>query len=195
MPVKPEGVYSDGRGQWYFKVSLGRDQLSGKREQLTRRGFHTATEASKARHAVLVKSETNSMRPNGGSLTVNELLDIYLDGIDADERLSLKTRFDYRHKAADYVRPSLGRLKLRDVTAATVLSWQRGLLQNGEGSGTSPLRQTLSAWLARHWPERSSSHLRVGWLQSIRLQALHDQGLAVRSRGIGHPSRLESFSG
>jgi hypothetical protein len=27
---------------------------------------------------------------------VNDLLDLYLDGLDADERLSAKTRFDYR---------------------------------------------------------------------------------------------------
>jgi len=31
MPAKPEGVYSDKRGQWYFKVSLGKDLLTGTR--------------------------------------------------------------------------------------------------------------------------------------------------------------------
>ncbi len=29
-------------------------------------------------------------------MTVDELMDWYLDGIDADARLSSKTRFDYR---------------------------------------------------------------------------------------------------
>ena len=37
MPARPEGVYADTRGQWYFKVTLGRDLLTGKREQITRR--------------------------------------------------------------------------------------------------------------------------------------------------------------
>jgi hypothetical protein len=36
---KYEGVYQDGRGGWYFKATLGRDALSGKRVQLTKRGF------------------------------------------------------------------------------------------------------------------------------------------------------------
>ncbi len=30
MP-RPEGVYPDGKGGWYFKATLGRDPLTGKR--------------------------------------------------------------------------------------------------------------------------------------------------------------------
>ena len=30
----------------------------------------------------------------GGTLTVNDLLDLYLDGLDANERLAPKTRHD-----------------------------------------------------------------------------------------------------
>ncbi|MGO9963000.1 MAG: transposase [Acidimicrobiales bacterium] len=41
MPARPEGVYADSRGQWYFKVSFGKDALSGRREQITRRGYAT----------------------------------------------------------------------------------------------------------------------------------------------------------
>ena len=29
MPTKPEGVYQDSRGGWYFKVTLGTDPLTG----------------------------------------------------------------------------------------------------------------------------------------------------------------------
>jgi hypothetical protein len=31
MLARPEGVYPDKRGQWYFKVAVGRDPLTGKR--------------------------------------------------------------------------------------------------------------------------------------------------------------------
>ena len=48
MP-KYEGVYDDGRGGWYFKANFGRDPLSGKKQQVTKRGFPTATAASRAR--------------------------------------------------------------------------------------------------------------------------------------------------
>ncbi len=35
MPAKPDGA----RRAWYFKVTLGRDPLSGKRVQITKRGY------------------------------------------------------------------------------------------------------------------------------------------------------------
>jgi len=139
MPAKPEGVYSDTRGQWYFKVSLGKDPLTGRREQLTRRGFRTATEAAKARREVLGKIDTGLVKPTRGSLSVNELLDLYLDGIDADERLSPKTCHDYRVYAETYVRPLLGKKRVRDVTPEVVLTWQRKLLQEGGGKRQRPL--------------------------------------------------------
>lgn len=49
MPTRPEGVYADGRGGWYLKVTVGRDPLTGHRDQITRRGFRTAAQASRAR--------------------------------------------------------------------------------------------------------------------------------------------------
>ena len=49
MPARPEGVYADGKGGWYFKATLGRDPLTGKRSQVTKRGFRTAAEAARAR--------------------------------------------------------------------------------------------------------------------------------------------------
>lgn len=49
-------------------------------------------------------------------MTVDALLDLYLDGLDADERLSVKTGFDYRRNAESYVRPLLGARRLRLFT-------------------------------------------------------------------------------
>lgn len=92
MPAKPEGVYADGRGGWYFKVTLGRYPLTAKRVQITKSGFRTATEAGRARRDVLTKVDTGQVRPSSKLLTVDDALDLYLDGIDADGRLSVKTR-------------------------------------------------------------------------------------------------------
>ena len=131
-----EGVYRDERG-WYFKVTVGRDPLSRRREQITRRGFCTATEAAQARREVLTRVDTGLVKATNGSLTVNGLLDLYLDGIDADGKLSPKTRYDYREKADAYVRPLIGSTRVRDVTPEIVLAWQRKLL--GEGVGRQPL--------------------------------------------------------
>jgi len=139
VPAKPEGVYRDGRGGWYVKVTVGRDPVTGRRDQITRRGFRTAAEAAKARRELLGKVDRGELKAAPGSLTVNELLDLYLDGIDADRQLSAKTCFDYRHYADDYVRPHLGAKRVRGVTPEVILLWQRKLMKEGGTKDKKPL--------------------------------------------------------
>jgi integrase len=139
VPAKPEGVYADGRGGWYFKVSVGQDPLTGRRAQVTRRGFRTATEAGRARRELLARAEAGLVAKGAPGLTMNELLDLYLDGLDVDGRLSPKTRYDYRDKAASYIRPLLGAKRVRDVTPEVVLAWQRHLTTEGGPKSIKPL--------------------------------------------------------
>ena len=61
-----------------------------------------------ARRELVEKVDRGQLRSTPAGTTVYDLLDLYLDGLDADGRLSEKTRFDYRHSADDYVRPHLG---------------------------------------------------------------------------------------
>jgi integrase len=114
-----------------LKVTLGNDPLTGKRVQITKRGYRTAAEAGRDRRELLGKVDAGLVRASSKVLTVNELLDLYLDGIDADGRLSMKTRFDYRNQAEKYVRPLLGTRKVRDITPEIVLAWQRQLMKGG----------------------------------------------------------------
>ena len=76
MPAKPPGVYEDGRGRWYSKVTLGPDPLTGKRVQITQRGSRTAAEAGRARRDALARIDTGQVWPSSTLLTVNELLDL-----------------------------------------------------------------------------------------------------------------------
>jgi integrase len=139
MPARPQGVYQDAHGGWYFKVSVGRDALTGRRDQITRRGFRTAADAGRARRELLAQRDSGLLRPSPKLLTVNELLDLYLDRLDADGALGRKTRFDYRHYADSYVRPWLGQRRVRDVTPDVVLAWQRKLAKQGGTKNGKPL--------------------------------------------------------
>lgn len=132
-------MYADGRGGWYFKIRIGRDPITGQWQQLTRRGFRTAAEAGRARRELLGKIDSGAVRPTPPKMTLNDLLDLYLDGLDADGRLSAKTRFDYRHYADHYVRPPLGGKKLHDVTPDAILAWQRRLAKEGGTKAGKPL--------------------------------------------------------
>ncbi|MHB1486980.1 MAG: tyrosine-type recombinase/integrase [Acidimicrobiales bacterium] len=112
-------------------MRIGKDPATGQWEQITKRGFRTAAEAGQARRELAEKVDRGELKAAMGATTVSELLDIYLDGLDADEHLSAKTRYDYRHSANDYVRPYLGHLRVRDITPETILSWQRTLTKEG----------------------------------------------------------------
>lgn len=107
--------------------------------QVTRRGFQTAAEAAQARRELLGQVSAGRLKPLPAGTTVNELLDLYLGGLDADGRPSAKTRFDYRHCAGKYVRPHMGARRPRDVTPEVVLAWlaaqagQRGCDQDHQG--------------------------------------------------------------
>ncbi len=131
MP-KFDGVYQDRKGRWYFKVWLGRDPLSGRQAQVTKRGFPSAAAAAQARREYLDDIDRGRRTPTApASLTVDDLLDVYLDGIDADGRLAVKTRFDYRVNADVYVRPWLGTKRVRELTPEAILAWQRPLTKAG----------------------------------------------------------------
>ena len=134
-----EGVYRAPNGTWYFKATLGHDPLTAKRIQLTKRGFTTATDASRARREALEAAGDRAVQSISGGLSIDELLDLYLDGIDADGRLSAKTRFDYRRNADAYVRPWLGRRRVRELTPEVILAWQRELRERGGTKNGKPL--------------------------------------------------------
>ncbi len=92
-----------------------------------------------ARRELVAQVDRGQLKPGARGTTVNQLLDLYLDGLDADCRLSAKTRFDYRHLADDYVRPHLGSERVRNVTPEVVLNWQRKLAREGGTKTGSPL--------------------------------------------------------
>ena len=75
MPARPQGVYQDKRGKWYFKVTVGHDPLTGKRDQITRRGFATMAEAARERREVLGKVDQGQFVPSSAGFKVDELLE------------------------------------------------------------------------------------------------------------------------
>jgi hypothetical protein len=107
-------VYADPNGGWYYKARVGRDPLTGRWQQVTRRGFRTAVEAGRARRELLGQADVRVVHPSTKLLSVDDLLDLYLEGLDVDRRVSRKTQADYRNYARFYVRPLLGSWKAGD---------------------------------------------------------------------------------
>lgn len=140
MP-KVRGVYQDAKGSWYFKVRTSKDPLTGKWQQVTRRGFPSAAAAGRARESLVIETAEQDTRGTASGLTVAELVEQYLDDADAADRLSPKTLFDYRHYLEDYIRPWIGERLVRELDAEAVASWQRSLAAEGgtkTGRGLAP---------------------------------------------------------
>ncbi|MFT7602386.1 MAG: integrase [Acidimicrobiales bacterium] len=140
MP-KVRGVYQDSKGSWYFKVRTDKDPLTGKWQQVTRRGFSTAAAAGREREALVSEAAKQSTQGTASGLTVAELVEQYLDDAEAADRLSPKTLFDYRHYLEDYIRPWIGNRLARELDSEAVASWQRSLATEGgtkTGRGLAP---------------------------------------------------------
>jgi integrase len=139
MP-KFQGVYQDRRSGWYFKASSHKDPLTGRWHQITRRGFATAADASRARAAFLAELKSAPASPAVLGMTVAELIDAYLDDATTGGLLSAKTLFDYRHYTTHYIGPYIGTKQVRELDAETIAAWQRALAKGGSaktGKGLS----------------------------------------------------------
>ena len=139
------GVYKAKNGRWYFKAWVQRPAESGDLEwkQITRRGFHTATEARRARRKFLQDEELEQADrrrfQDAERVTVAEVLDKYLAEAEAMGRLSAKTLFDYRNYANSYIVPHLGSLTLADLDRQRITEWQLLLAERGAVKTGRPL--------------------------------------------------------
>jgi hypothetical protein len=96
---------------------------------------------------VLSKFDTGQLRPSSGTLTVDNRLDLYLDGSDADKKLSAKTRFDYREKAVAYVRP-LGNVIRRSlfISLASGRTIRPIAASQPRSSAQHPTQRSVELW-------------------------------------------------
>jgi integrase len=137
--AKVSGVYQDQKGLWYFKARTHKDPLTGKWVQVTRRGFRTATDASRARRELLEARAPTRPAAATGEVTLGELLDQYLEDAEANDRLAAKTLFDYRQFTRDYIVPWIGHRLVSEIGPDTISAWQKKLLAEGSTKTGRPL--------------------------------------------------------
>jgi integrase len=101
------------RGQWGYVVDVGRDELTGKRQQVTRSGFATKAAAKSA-----LREAMDSLQHAGAAahaLTTGDFLEQWLAGKRA---LRPGTRESYRSHLELYLLPHLRRIRLSDLRAS-----------------------------------------------------------------------------
>lgn len=136
MP-KATGVYKASNGTWYFKLRVGRNPGTGKWNQVTRRGFRTAAEASEARRD-LTEATSNAGPVAVGGVTVSNLVRRYHNEEEAMNRLSERTLYDQRGYRRNYVDEMIGETEATELTTTDVREWLVALATKG-GSAGKPL--------------------------------------------------------
>jgi integrase len=108
-----------GPGKWKITVDAGRDD-SGRRRRLTRRvtGTHAQANQALAALAVDVAEGTTRPTPPDGSLTVNELIDWYIEFGREIRGLEHSTLVGYRDVYDHWLAPRLGNMKTDRVSPA-----------------------------------------------------------------------------
>ncbi len=144
-------------GVWELRVRLGRGPLSGKHRQVSRSFRGTERQASK--ELAKLATATPEASAVGSSKTVKDLLDRWIDHLEARGRTP-KTIDGYRSIARARLEPALGTVKLRQLTAYQLDDLYVSLLD----AGLSPVyvrhcHATLAAALRQavkwDWIDRS----------------------------------------
>lgn len=144
-------------GTWYYVVDLGRDR-DGKRLQQKKGGFRSQDEAQAAMTALMARVNTGQYHHDERK-KVGEYLD---EWIEAKVHAGLRptTERSYRQHIRDYLVPSLGHVRLRDLRPGHVKTMLRAITagRNGRpGPGPATVRRvnaTLKSALASAMKEQ-----------------------------------------
>lgn len=154
-----------GSGIWRLRVYAGRDPATGNPIQEHRTFKGTKTAAQKALAKLLTEVEAQTFDRNRA--TVGELLDKWLEHIEAVGKARPKTLYEYKRKIEFRIRPALGDTRLAKLEADTLDAWYQRWLAEGLSPSTvrvyhsilnAACRQAVKwGWLDRAPTERASA--------------------------------------
>jgi integrase len=114
---------------WSVTVDLGRDPITGKRRQTTRRGFATKKEAEKAASELIAQAEkgVNIINQN---ISLEEYLKDWIE-LSAKRKVKETTLKNYIRAINHRIIPALGKIPLRKLTAAQCQQFINALIDEG----------------------------------------------------------------
>jgi len=138
-----------GGGRWEIVVELPRE-ADGKRRQRSTIIRGSRADAERARAELVLRAEQGEWAPDG--VTFGALVDQFLAW--ADTNLEATTVFEYRRLAEKRVKPSIGHIPARRLSALHLDRWYADLV--AEGLGPNSIRKV-------HTVIRSTGRQAVRW--------------------------------
>lgn len=122
---------ADGKETWLFKVDAGKDPKTGKRQQLTRRGFKDERTARKACDRLIKEIE------DGKTVKVPTLKEHITDFFETIviNKISQGTYNSHWIIAEKYIIPRLGFMKMDKITVKDIDDFYSGLINDGISPG------------------------------------------------------------
>ena len=143
--MRREPVYFQKDGRWAFRVSLGNDPVTGKRNQPQRQGYRTKRDAQEAAEALIREFDRNA----GTAPATDHLGDYLLSWLESQQSsLRPSTMRSYR-MAVDRIGRRLGSVRLGDLRPLMIERFYSDLLGDGLAPKTvanthTVLRKALS---------------------------------------------------
>lgn len=120
------------RGVWRLRVFIGRDPLTGRRRFTNRTVRGSEKDARKALARLL--TEVQDSRPTAESITVEQLLERWIDHITPQRTPA--TIAGYRSKIRARINPGIGKVRLAELSPLGLDTWYRQLADTGLSPAT-----------------------------------------------------------
>jgi integrase len=114
---------------WSFTIDLGRDPETGKRKQITRRGFESKKDAENAAAQLLLEIEKGEyIQPK--QITLKEFMIDWLENV-AKQNVKPSTFAGYKGVVCKRIIPKFGHMKLEQIKPVMITKYYRSLINEG----------------------------------------------------------------
>jgi integrase len=154
-----------GSGIWRLRVYVGRHPVTGNPIQAHR--TFKGSERAAGRELAKLVTEVEARAFDRTKTNVGELLDKWLEHIEAVGKACPKTLYEYRRKIEGRLRPAVGTVRLAKLDADTIDAWYRRWLDEGLSPSTVRIYHSILnaacqqavrwGWLERAPTERASA--------------------------------------
>ena len=127
-------VMTRKRGNWWSYRFEGAT-VDGKRQWITRSGFHTKKEAYDAGIAAYQEYQSSGLKLTPTELSVADFMDYWLKEY-CEVNLKETTVLNYRKKVKNIIKPHIGKYRLRSIQTATIQKMIYDLFQSGYARNT-----------------------------------------------------------
>jgi integrase len=106
----------------YYQYCFDAGMINGKRNRITKSGFESSTEASAAMRKAMREYDNAGVVFKPSEITVNDFMDFWIKEY-CEPNLKFNTVRGYKEITKLHIKPSLGKYKLKSLTAAVIQKW------------------------------------------------------------------------